>query len=134
RPALCLGLSHDLSDLVSSSFVPHYDETKSLLNSQPHFCAIGADGEQRGLLRLSHATRPVSGRIQKLDFDAGRFRHQRVAMKLSSFGPSYLPVRVSNIRHRPIREWSSTLFSLKGAFDTSWAVLCTLWSGTTPSG
>ncbi|MFN9009031.1 MAG: hypothetical protein ACK5WH_07835, partial [Hyphomonadaceae bacterium] len=46
RPALCLGLSHDLSDLVSSSFVPHYDETKSLLNSQPHFCAIGADGEQ----------------------------------------------------------------------------------------
>jgi hypothetical protein len=32
--------------LVSSSFVPHYDETKSLLNSQPHFCAIGADGEQ----------------------------------------------------------------------------------------
>jgi antitoxin (DNA-binding transcriptional repressor) of toxin-antitoxin stability system len=27
--------------------VPHYDQTKSLLNSQPHFCAIGADGEQK---------------------------------------------------------------------------------------
>jgi hypothetical protein len=32
--------------LVSSSFLRHYDETKTLLCSIPHICLIGADGKQ----------------------------------------------------------------------------------------
>jgi hypothetical protein len=31
--------------LVSSSFLRHYDETKTLLCSIPLICLIGADGE-----------------------------------------------------------------------------------------
>ena len=35
-----------MNDLISSSFVLHSDETKSLFNSQPHFCAKRANGGQ----------------------------------------------------------------------------------------
>jgi hypothetical protein len=44
--------------LVSSSFLRHYDETKTLLCSIPLICLIGADGEHMhhllGLIQIDH--------------------------------------------------------------------------------
>ena len=73
-------------DWLSSSFLRHYDETQSILKSQPQIWALGADGEHVMATFLDYAAKSRTTAPSKPRNNLSQGRHPRENREIK--GPS----------------------------------------------